>query len=85
MRSSRFTSTAERQAAIEFARAAAMRPEIVGAALEKISRDAEIAKAMFDIVETQNLIDGKAEITLVPAHQQLLGQILAAQEPGIRA
>src|SRR5208282_4820537 len=33
------TSTAERQAAIEFAKAAAMRPEIVGAALEKISRD----------------------------------------------
>ncbi len=32
------TSTAERQAAIEFAKAAAMRPRIVGAALQEISR-----------------------------------------------
>jgi regulator of protease activity HflC (stomatin/prohibitin superfamily) len=73
------TSTAERQAAIEFARAAAMRPEIVGAALEKISRDPGISKAMFEILETQNIIDGKAEITLLPPNQRLLGEILASQ------
>lgn len=77
------TSTAERQAAIEFAKAAAMRPEIVGAALEKISRDPEIAKTMFEILETQNLIEGKAEITLVPQNQKLLEEILASQQrPG---
>jgi hypothetical protein len=74
------TSTAERQAAIEFAKAAAMRPEIVGAALEKISRDAEIAKTMFEILETQNIIAGKAQITLLPQNQRLLGDILAAQQ-----
>ncbi len=45
------TSTAEKQAAIEFAKAAAMRPRIVGAALEKISQDAEIARAMFEVLE----------------------------------
>jgi regulator of protease activity HflC (stomatin/prohibitin superfamily) len=72
-------STAERQAAIEFARAAAVRPQIVGSALQKISQDPEIAKAMFDILETQNIIDGKSEITLVPRNQQLLGEIMAAQ------
>src|SRR5437588_2885368 len=33
------TSTAERQAAIEFAKAAAMRPHIVGEALQEISKD----------------------------------------------
>ena len=78
------TSTAERQAAIEFAKAAAMRPEIVGTALEKISRDPVIAKTMFEILETQNIIGGKAEITLVPPNQQLLGGILASQQsPGI--
>ena len=32
------TSTAERTAAVEFAKAAAMRPQIVGAALNRISR-----------------------------------------------
>src|ERR1700691_2405308 len=58
------TSTAERQAAIEFAKAAAMRPQIVGVALQKISQDPEIAKTMFEILETQNIVDGKAQITL---------------------
>src|SRR5450631_2464747 len=61
------TSTAERQAAIEFAKAAAMRPRIVGEALQKIGQDADIARAMFEILETQRILDSKAEITLVPA------------------
>ena len=74
------TSTAERQAAIEFAKAAAMRPQIVGVALQKISQDPEISKTMFEILETQNMIDGKAEITLVPRNQRLLGDLMAAQE-----
>src|SRR5208282_5676652 len=43
------TSTAERQAAIEFAKAAALRPQIVGLALQKISQDPEISKTMFEI------------------------------------
>ncbi len=74
------TSTAEREAAIEFAKAAAMRPQIVGVALQKISQDPEISKTMFEILETQNVIDGKAEITLIPRNQNLLGDIMAAQE-----
>jgi regulator of protease activity HflC (stomatin/prohibitin superfamily) len=75
------TSTAERQAAIEFAKAGAVRPQIVGAALQNIARDAVIARTMFDILETQNILDSKADITLVPQKQQLLGGFLAAQ-PG---
>ncbi|HEV2970718.1 MAG TPA: SPFH domain-containing protein [Pirellulales bacterium] len=74
------TSTAERQAAIEFAKAAAMRPQIVGVALQRISQDPEISKTMFEILETQNIIEGKAEITLVPRNQKLLGEFMAAQE-----
>jgi len=72
------TSTAERQAAIEFAKAAAMRPHIVGAGLQTIAREPDIARAMFDILETQNLLDGEADITLVPKGQELLSQGLAA-------
>jgi regulator of protease activity HflC (stomatin/prohibitin superfamily) len=75
------TSTAERQAAIEFAKAEAMRPQIVGVALEKISEDPEISSIMFEILETQNIIDGKAEITLVPRNQQLLASMMSAQAP----
>jgi regulator of protease activity HflC (stomatin/prohibitin superfamily) len=73
------TSTAERQAAIEFAKAGAMRPQIVGTALEKISQDPEISSTMFEILETQNIIDGKAEITFVPRHQQFLSGLMATR------
>ena len=47
------TSTAERQAAIEFAKTGAMRPRIVGEALQEISREKDIANAMFEILETE--------------------------------
>jgi regulator of protease activity HflC (stomatin/prohibitin superfamily) len=72
------TSTAERQAAIEFAKAAAMRPRIVGAALQEIARDRDISRAMFSILEAQKLIEGEAEITLTPKGNELLPELLAA-------
>ena len=74
------TSTAEREAAIEFAKAAAIRPQIVGETLRKISQDREIADAMFAILETQNLLNGGGRITLVPPHSGLLTSVLAASE-----
>src|ERR1700684_457269 len=67
------TSTAEREAAIEFAKAAAMRPQIVGAALRQISQDADISRALFESLETQNIIEGQAVITLIPRNSQMLG------------
>jgi regulator of protease activity HflC (stomatin/prohibitin superfamily) len=73
------TSTAERQAAIEFAKAAAMRPHIVGLALQEISKDKEVSDALFQTIETQNIIDGQAAITLIPANSGLLGQLVAAR------
>jgi len=76
------TSTAERQAAIEFAKAAAMRPQIVGAALQKISEDPDIARALFKVLETQNVINGDANITLIPRGANLLGDLVATQASG---
>ena len=76
------TSTAERQAAIEFARAAAMRPQIVGEALQLISQDEEITGAMFEILEMQQIVQGEARITFVPPKSDLLNQLLAAQPGG---
>ena len=73
------TSTAERQAAIEFAKAAAMRPQIVGEALQRIGKEPDIASAMFEILETQRMLDGKAEITLVPRGNGVLGDLLASR------
>jgi regulator of protease activity HflC (stomatin/prohibitin superfamily) len=74
------TSTAERQAAIEFAKAAALRPQIVGAALRDIARDPSVASAMFEVLEVQRLLDSPAKVTLVPDGQkgELLSTLLAA-------
>ena len=65
------TSTAERQAAVEFAKAAAMRPRIVGAGLQEIARDPDISRAMFDILEAQKMIEGEADITLDATGQRV--------------
>jgi regulator of protease activity HflC (stomatin/prohibitin superfamily) len=59
-------SSAERTAAVEFARATAIRPEIVGAALRDIARDPNIAEAMFEVLEVQRLLESPAKITLLP-------------------
>jgi hypothetical protein len=72
------TSTAERTAAVEFAKAAAMRPQIVGAALNRISNDPEIEAALFEVLENQKLLEGEARLTLVPRGGDLLAQLLAA-------
>jgi len=72
------TSAADRKAAIEFAKAAALRPQIVGAALQRITTDADVARALFEILETQRLLTGKAHVTLVPSGKAVLGEVLAA-------
>ncbi len=75
------TSTAEREAAIEFAKAAALRPKIVGEALQEISQDPEIEEAMFEILENEKMIEGGAQVTLIPKGAGLLAQLLAQGAP----
>ena len=74
-------STAERQAAIEFARAAAQRPLIVGKALQLISADSEVMEAMYSLLEYQRLLGSDAKVTLLPVGNkgELLAPLLAAQ------
>jgi len=72
------TSKAEREAAVEFGKANAMRPKIVGEALRQISVDREVADALFEILETQRVLDGEAQITLIPPGNNLLAQLVAA-------
>ncbi len=75
------TSTAERQAAIEFARAKAVRPQILGQALARIGADPEVRDALFTILEVQNLTESKASVTLVPAQtdQRVMSALMAVQ------
>ncbi|MDQ2998554.1 MAG: SPFH/Band 7/PHB domain protein [Chloroflexota bacterium] len=74
-------STAERQAAIEFAKAEAMRPQIVGEALNDISADPDVANALFEILETQKITEGKAGLTLMPSGSAPLAKLFAAAPP----
>jgi regulator of protease activity HflC (stomatin/prohibitin superfamily) len=71
------TSTADRLAAVEFAKAAAMRPNIVGSALDTISQDNEVAEVMFDILEIQKILEGKAKIVLIPKGNELIPQLIS--------
>jgi regulator of protease activity HflC (stomatin/prohibitin superfamily) len=73
-------STAERQAAVEFARAAAIRPQIVGAALQKVSADPEVGRALFQIKEAEQILEGGADLVLLPERSggNILPQLLAA-------
>ncbi|MEI6562747.1 MAG: SPFH domain-containing protein [bacterium] len=74
------TSTAERQAAIEFGKAAAVRPAIVGNAMAEITRDPEVADALFQILETKRIVDGEANLTMIRAPKHaLLAQLLVAE------
>jgi regulator of protease activity HflC (stomatin/prohibitin superfamily) len=75
------TSTAERQAAIEFAKAEAMRPQIVGEALNAIAVDPDVANALFEILETQKITEGKAGLTLMPSGSAPLAKLFAAAPP----
>jgi hypothetical protein len=78
-------STAEREAAIEFARAAATRPRIVGEAISRIAKYPDICAALFELLETQQLAAAEGlTVTLIPKQSQILGELLAAS-PSRRA
>jgi len=73
-------STAKRNAAVEFAKAATVRPAVVGKALADIAQDKDVCEAVFQILEAQRLIEGEAQLTLVPeGHGDLLNDLLVAQ------
>lgn len=77
-------SSADREAAVEFAKAAALRPQIVGKALLRISRDPEISRTLFRILEVQRMVEGQGKVTLLPpgAGDTGLATLLASSTAG---
>jgi regulator of protease activity HflC (stomatin/prohibitin superfamily) len=75
-------STAERQAAIEFGKAAAVRPAVVGKAMAEICRDPDVASTIFDILETQRILEGEGSLTLVRMQAPGMVADLLAADPG---
>jgi regulator of protease activity HflC (stomatin/prohibitin superfamily) len=77
-------SAAEREAASELGRAAAMRPSIVGSALARVAQNTELCNALFELLENQNLQRGNAQFTLIPQGAALLGELEAARQVAMR-
>jgi regulator of protease activity HflC (stomatin/prohibitin superfamily) len=70
------TSTAEKEAAVEFAKAAATRPRIVGGALERISQDTEVSEVLFQVLENQKVLAGNGRIALIPPGSSALPPLM---------
>lgn len=77
-------SAAEKEAAVEFAKAAAMRPQIVGKALSEISRDQEVSESLFTVLETQRILNGAGNVSLIPkrSREDLLTQFELSSSDG---
>src|SRR5450432_178864 len=59
-------SSAEREASVEFAKAAAIRPSTLGQALQEIAREPAVSEALFDVLETQRILASNAKIAMLP-------------------
>ncbi|MEO5924126.1 MAG: SPFH domain-containing protein [Bryobacteraceae bacterium] len=72
-------SSAEREAAVEFARAAAIRPATLRRVLTEIGTP-EVSAALFEILETQRMLASGAKLSLLAAgrHNDALTKLLAS-------
>lgn len=65
------TSAAEREAAIDFGKASAIRPHIVGDMLNTISKDEDVCKALFEIFEVNRIVSNKIPLHVFTNQLQL--------------
>jgi regulator of protease activity HflC (stomatin/prohibitin superfamily) len=74
------TSSAEREAAVELAKAAVVRPSTLRKVFQEVSTIPEVGEALFQILETQRMIASGARLLLLPAgpHGRMLSTLLAA-------
>jgi len=79
------TSAAERKAAVAFAQASAIRPQLVGAALREIGKDPSIAEALFEILEIETLSTSNTNLLIVPPGNELLRSQLIADTQKVPA
>jgi regulator of protease activity HflC (stomatin/prohibitin superfamily) len=81
------TSSAERTASIEFGKASAIRPNLLGQALSEIAKEPAVADAVFNILETLRLVNSGAKVTYFAAGAEsgLLTDLLAARRSALPA
>ncbi len=71
-------SAADKEAAQEFARAQAMRPQIVGETLAAIAATPDVTRALLELLEIERLRKAKGKLILVPERAPLIADLLAA-------
>lgn len=76
-------SRAEREASIEFAKAHAVRPRLVGEVLREVGRDPEVVDVLFSVLETQEILAGSGDVVMMPPGEGLLRAFEGARE-GVR-
>lgn len=59
-------SAADREASIEFAKAHAVRPRLVGETLKNIGEDPEVLETLFDVLEAEKLAQSSGQLILMP-------------------
>jgi regulator of protease activity HflC (stomatin/prohibitin superfamily) len=69
-------STAERVAAVDFGKAAAIRPKIVGETLHNIASDPDVSSAMFKVLQIECIIETGIQIEIIPEGKDFLTQML---------
>ncbi len=74
------TSSAEREAAIELAKAAVIRPSTLREVFQDVTAVPAVGEALFQILETQRMLASNARLMLLPAgpHGRVLSTLLAA-------
>lgn len=65
---------------VKLAKAAAIRPQIGGAAFQRIAHDREVLSALFAALEAERMIAGNTRLTLVPTGGEPLTVVTAAED-----
>jgi regulator of protease activity HflC (stomatin/prohibitin superfamily) len=75
------TSSAEREAAVELAKAAVIRPATLRQMFQEVAGVPAVSEALFQILETQRIMASNARLMLLPTgpHARALSTLLAAE------
>ena len=65
------TSTAEKEAAIDFGKASAIRPHIVGNMLNEVSKDQDVCETLFEVLEIERMKSNKIPLHILPNQLQI--------------
>lgn len=78
------TNSAQRSASVEFGKAGAIRPQIIGQAFQELSKDKEVVEALFTTLELEKIYASDAELILLPNNTSkgILTDLLVAANGG---